>query len=1177
MVKLEEIRRGVTLEGVEATLVVTVVAVVPIADSIQLIYSLPDGAIRERLLNRSDEERLSLAISARPWAFDGDGAAFKLAVEAKRMDLAFLFDPMMAVHASNVEPLPHQIAAVYETMLPRQPLRFVLADDPGAGKTIMAGLYIQEMIMRADAHRILIVAPGSLVEQWKDELFQKFGLSFELFSRNHGSVHANPFENLDRLIVRLDQISRSEELQQRLGQAKWDLVIFDEAHKLAAHYAGQDIKKTARFLLAEQLSACTRNLLLMTATPHNGKEADFQLFMSLLDADRFYGRFRNEVHKVEVSDLMRRMVKEELVRFDGTPLFPERRAYTVNYQLSPLEDQLYQAVTHYVCEQMGKAESLDGKRRGSVGFALTSLQRRLASSPEAIYQSLKRRRQRMERKLADFQRLAKGVQAFAETLMAIPVDEDELNALEQEELEELLVDDASAARTVGELEVEIGCLEELEAQALEVVRSGQDRKWEELSRILQHDPVMRGPEHPAGNAMAEPLRLKKLIIFSEHRDTLNYLRDRIAGLIGIPEAIVTIHGGTAREERQKIQARFLHDPDVRVLVATDAAGEGVNLQKANLMVNYDLPWNPNRLEQRFGRIHRIGQTEVCHLWNLVAKETREGAVYHRLLEKLEVESGALKGKVFDILGQVFEETSLRDLLIEAIKYGELPETRARLRQAVEHAMDLNHIQSILERSALAQEAMTSERLFAVRAEMEKAEARRLQPYFVRAFFLQAFGHLQGTIRTREAERYEITHVPQLIRDRDRQIAGRNHRDTTPVLKRYERVCFMREAVNPADRPGAAMAALLHPGHPLVLSVTDLILEQSGNLLKQGAVLVDPGSSSVDPYLLLLLTHEIRSGTGQVLSKRLQFVRLSPSGQVEAAGPAPHLDLAPLAEADRPLLKGLLEEEWLSGDIGHRATALAAARLAPEHYAEVSRRTTAHIDKVLAAVHDRLTKEINFWNDRYQKLEEDGRAGKDVKLPQENARRLLREMQGRLSNRKKELSAMRHIISATPVVWCGALVIPATWLEQQRQQHRSGAVPPSIFASDAEARKRVEMLAMRVVQEREERRGWRVEDVSAQRDGWDLISYPPPGSAALPRYLEVKGRAAGADTVTVTRNEIMAALNKPDQFMLAVVLVEEDGSTVGPFYVRQPFEKEPEWLVTSINYNLKVLLQRAQME
>lgn len=1169
--KIEELAQGQSLSGVEPSEVVTVVAIVPLGEgSVQLIYRTPDGSMKERMLGRVDEELIELATTERPFSFDGDGDAFKLTCEAKRIDLAFLFDPMMAVHSSNVDPLPHQITAVYESLLPRQPLRFVLADDPGAGKTIMAGLYIRELIMRADAHRILIVAPGSLVEQWRDELYEKFGLEFHVYSSlmEQTSPSGNPFDDYARLIVRLDQLSRNEELQEKLCAPGWDLAVFDEAHKLSAHYFGSKLEKTGRFRFAEKLGAHVRHLLLMTATPHNGKEEDFQLFLSLLDSDRFYGKFRDGVHKVDASDLMRRMVKEELVKFDGTPLFPERKAYTVNYELSPIEAALYEAVTEYVQTEMGKADQLEGARKGSVGFALTALQRRLASSPEAIFQSLKRRRERLENRLRDEKLGIKGRQARAETYPGVPEDDDDLSAEEQEDLEESLIDDATAAKTVVELEAEIIILKGLEDQAKVVVASGQDRKWDELSKILQDHPEMRDASG----------RQRKIIIFSEHRDTLNYLQARIAGVLGNPDAIVSIHGGTHRDERRRLQALFRSDPDVRVLVATDAAGEGVNLQNANLMVNYDLPWNPNRLEQRFGRIHRIGQTEVCHLWNLVAKETREGAVYHRLLEKLRVESDALKGRVFDILGEVFEETSLKDLLLQAIRYGDQPDVRARLSQKIDQALDHDHLKTLLDRNALDQTTISPERLFAVKEEMEKAEARRLQPFFVRAFFLKALDTLGGTAHPREAGRYEVTHVPAAIRERDRRITGRNRREHEPVLRRYSRVCFDRAAIQPLDKPGMERALLMHPGHPLMLTLSDMILEQHANLLRQGAVLVDPSDEGLDPALLFLLTHEIKSGDGSVLSKRLQFVRVAPDGTAQFAGWAPHLDLEPLDEAERSLLVGVIDAPWLSSGQEARALSLAATTLVPEHFNEVAQRRIDHVEKTINAVHERLSKEIAFWQDRWVKLKEDGEAGKDVRLNLQNVERTLGDLQSRLECRKKELQSMRHVVNGTPVVLGAALIVPGGLMNKLRGDEPIDPTAAA-FAADAAARSRIEQLAMQAVTKAEEARGCRVVDVSAAKCGWDLSSYPPAveGRQLDPRHIEVKGRVKGASTVTVSRNEMLYAFNQGDKFVLAIALVDSDDSIDGPHYVRNPFDREPGWGVASINFNLSDLLARAEAQ
>ena len=1170
MITLEDIKPGVSLEGVEPDVIVTVAAVVPIPpSSVQVFYKRPDGTLRERLLGATSLESVSVATTERPWSFDGDGAAFKLTAEAKRIDLAFLFDPMMAVHTSNVEPLPHQITAVYESMLPRQPLRYVLADDPGAGKTIMAGLYIRELIMRADARRICIVAPGSLVEQWQGELYEKFGLEFRVYGKELelASPSGNAFEDHDQLIVRLDQLARSDDNPDKVCAAGWDLVIVDEAHKHSAHFTGQKLEKTERYKLAERLGARTRHLLLMTATPHNGKEEDFQLFMSLLDSDRFYGKFRAGLHKVDASDLMRRMVKEELVKFDGTPLFPERKAYTVNYQLSEAESALYEAVTNYVKTEMGKVDTLQGSRKGSVGFALTALQRRLASSPEAIFQSLKRRRERLEKRMREVQLGTSSNRPLPEVMLGtVPDDDDDLDAEGQETIEEALVDQASASQTVGELEVEILILKALQQRAQAVVNSGTDKKWEELSRILQDDPKMRAADG----------RLRKIIIFSEHRDTLHYLHAKIGGVLGDPAAIVTIHGGTQRDERRRLQALFRSDPTVRVLIATDAAGEGVNLQNANLMVNYDLPWNPNRLEQRFGRIHRIGQQETCHLWNLVAKETREGDVYFRLLEKLRVESAALNGRVFDILGEVFEGVSLRDLLLSAIRYNDQPERVAFLRTQVESAFDRDNLRRILERNALAQESMSPERLFAVKEEMEKAEARRLQPFFVRSFFLQAFQAMQGSIHVREAGRYEITHVPTSVRERDRQISGRNRREFAPVLKRYERVCFTKDAVRPLDRPGLSHASMLHPGHPLMMAVTDLVLQEHGNLLRQGAILVDPSDQGTEPHLLFLLTHEIKSGEDQVISKRLQFVRVGPSGDAVFAGWAPHLDLEPLAPGDRPLLDGPLREHWISADLEQKALALAAATLVPQHFEEVAARRIAHVDKTLAAVHERLSSEINHWSDRAIKLREDLAAGKDVRLNVENARRTVLDLEGRLEHRRRgELLSMRHVASSTPVALGGALVVPAGLMARLRGGDQGS---PPTFAVDAAARKRIELLAMDAVRRAEEARGCRVVDVSAEKCGWDLTSYPPALEGRQPeaRHIEVKGRIRGADTITITRNELLYGLNQAERFVLAIVLVDDGGYHVdGPHYLRNLVDAEPGWGVTSMNFAVEALLNRAE--
>ena len=1174
MLKLEDIKKDAQIRGIQADEIVRVVQVERVGnDALTVYYKDSQGRLSEQMLFRSDEGRLDLAEAGRPWAFDAPGEDFKLGLEAYRINLAHLFDPMMAVHTSNVEPLPHQISAVYEAMLPRQPLRFVLADDPGAGKTIMAGLLIRELLMRADAKRILVVSPGSLTEQWQDELLEKFGVQFEIFSREKQEQCAsgNYFDEQNQLICRLDQLSRNEEYQEKLKNTEWDLIIVDEAHKLSANYFGSKVNKTKRFLLGELLGSITRHFLLMTATPHNGKEEDFQIWLSLLDGDRFYGKFREGAHKVDVSDMMRRMVKEELLKFDGTPLFPERRAYSANYELSDAEAALYAMVTDYVRNEMNRADQLiDGKRKGTVGFALTQLQRRLASSPEAIYQSLKRRRKRLESRLEEMKLLARGQRVkqdgVAETLgeyavkkqIELPEDIDELDdALSAEEYElyaDQVVDQATAAETIPELEAEILILKDLEHQALGVVQSGNDKKWEELSHLLQDRPEM----YTAGG------NRRKMIIFTEHKDTLNYLVGRIGGMLGNPEAVITIHGGVNRDDRRKAQEEFRNNPDLLVLVATDAAGEGVNLQNANLMVNYDLPWNPNRLEQRFGRIHRIGQTEVCHLWNLIAKETREGDVFQKLFDKLEVEKQALGGKVFDILGEAFENRSLKELLIEAIRYGESPEVQARLNQVIDGALDAEHLKEIMRRNALVEQHMSLEDLYAVKEEMEKAEARKLQPYFIRAFFTEAFQNLSGEMRPREPGRFEVRHVPAAIRERDRVIGE----SRTPVLKKYERICFEKDMVRVHGKP---MADLIHPGHPLMHAATDLVLSAHRSKLKQGAVLVDPNNDGLELRILFMVDHSVREANGDqplVASRRLQFVEIDQHGNAFHAGWAPHLDLQPIDDYDLQLVQDVLNAPWISTNLEGLALNHASQHLVPEHYQEVKARRERQADKVLAAVNERLVKEINYWSDRYIKLSDDVSAGKQPRMQPEMARRRVDELTERLNQRKRELEAMKAVVSSTPVVIGGALVIPQGLLAQRKGETN--------FCADAAARSRIEMVAMNAVMNVERQFGYDVKDVSAEKCGWDVTARPPAnpdGSLESDRHIEVKGRAKGQSTITVSRNEIIYALNQTDKFLLAIVIVDGD-SHEGPHYIRNPFNSEPDFGVASINYDLSDLLSKA---
>ena len=1191
MARLEDLKPDASVRGIIPGALVTVVSVQWFgSEAIELTYKAPDGRPENRLLYRHDEAELEVVESGRPWSFDGDGSMFRLVSEAQRIQLAHLFDPVLAVHTSLVEPLPHQITAVYEAMLPRQPLRFLLADDPGAGKTIMAGLLIKEMAARGDLQRCLIVCPGSLAEQWQDELYRRFNLPFQILTNDslESARTGNWFMETDLAIARLDKLSRNEDVQQKLQapDCRWDLIVCDEAHKMSATIFGGEAKYTKRYRLGQTLSTLTRHFLLMSATPHNGKEEDFQLFMALLDGDRFEGRFRDGVHTSDVSDLMRRMVKENLRKFDGKPLFPPRVAHTLPFKLSDSEAALYKAVTDYVREEFNRAEALENdKRAGTVGFALTILQRRLASSPEAIYKSIQRRRERLDSRLRELELLQRGgkvgpIMATAVPAMDIEDQEDFEDAPENEveEAEAQIVDQATAARSIEELRIEIETLKVLEAQAAAVRRSGQDTKWRELATLLG---VLFTPASIVAEPTAQPYgagdipppaasKDQKLVIFTEHRDTLNYLTDRISTVLGRREAIVIIHGGTGREERLKVQEAFRHDPEVKVLLATDAAGEGINLQRAHLMVNYDLPWNPNRLEQRFGRIHRIGQTEVCHLWNLLADDTREGDVYRKLLEKLEQARQALGGQVFDVLGKLMFEAdgrsmSLRDLLIKAIREGEQEDVKTFLNTVMDTALDREHLRELLDDRALVHDAMDASQVQRIREDMERADARRLQPHFIESFFLEAFKRLGGNLKQREARRYEVTNVPAVIRSRDRLIGMGE-----PVLPRYERIAFDKQLIAPQ---GSIPAAFVCPGHPLLNSVIDLMLERNRDLLKQGAVLVDDSDFGLQPHVLFYLEHGVkdasrnRDGSAHLVSKRMLYVDMLSDGTMKGIHYAPYLDYRPLKPEEPKVVEILDRDEcaWITRDLENKALAYAIENIVPEHLGEVKKRKIELLQKTEAAVKERLTKEITYWDHRAEELRlQEAADKKNAKLNSGEARKRADALSARLQKRLQEIKLEAQLSALPPVVIGGLLVVPVGLINAiSGSTAASPNYPVDTQASAARARE--------IVMEIERSLGFDPIDRELEKLGYDIESRVP-GTGKL-RFIEVKGRVSGADTITVTKNEILYSLNKPDDFILAMVEFKEN-SEHKVHYLREPFKREPDFGAAAVLYSFSELIERS---
>lgn len=881
---------------------------------------------------------------------------------------------------------------------------------------------------------------------------------------------------------------------------------------MSANYYSGELDTTRRYQLGQRLGAITRHLLLMTATPHAGSESSFQAFMALLDPDRFEGEYRSGAHTTDTTGLMRRMVKEELLTFEGKPLFPERIAETVPYQLSAGEKHLYDEVTHYVREEMNRAERLgsDNPRARTVGFALTVLQRRLASSTHAILRSLQRRRERLEAKRQEMlnPRFSPMEDAASDLPWMRLDDPDELDAEETENLEEAVVDAATAAQTVAELDIEIAQLTDLVDLAKKVSDSGEDRKWTELRSLLLDDPLLQSDNGP-----------RKLIIFTEHRDTLNYLTHQIRNVLGRADAVVTIHGGTRREERRVIREAFTHDPDTRVLVATDAAGEGLNLQAAHLMINYDLPWNPNRIEQRFGRIHRIGQKQTCRLWNLVADDTREGQVFTRLLEKMEAQRTAYGGRLFDVLGDAFKDQPLSKLLMEAIRYGDDPARRAELERVVD-AEIAKGTEDLLRERALARESLTPHQLNLLRRQMDEARARRLQPYYIELFFRDAFKRFGGRMSRREQGRYEITNVPATIRMRQRPGA------ILPIATRYERTTFEPDCVDADD---ARRAELLAPGHPLMDTVLDATIETHRRALESGTLLFDPTDPGTEPRLIVALTAEIVDGTGTVVSKRFEFVTLTPTGGAMLTGPAPYLDLQPLPADARPAAQTALNSDWLKTGVEQLATSWAITHAQPKHLEQVREQVLPLVQKTRSAVRQRLVQQINYLDAEAARLRDaqssgkTGRSRKNRQSPDRLEARA-RDLEARLERRTAQLDAEAQLAARPPTVAGAALVIPA------------GLIPGPI-ATYAKETAGIERRAVDAALAAERALGREPIEMPHNNTGYDIHSTTPEGDSV---FIEVKGRIAGAEDFTITLNEVLLGKNVPAAHRLVMVEVSPHG-------------------------------------
>lgn len=997
-------------------------------------------------------------------AFTADPEAFFLAAEAHRVRFVHQFDPLYAVSVSQIHPLPHQIEAVYNHILKNPRPRFLLADDPGAGKTIMAGLVLKEFKQRGLVERTLIVVPGHLKDQWLREMKEKFHEHFVPVDRGVAEAFwgRNVWQEHPQVVTSIDY-AKQDEVLASLRESTWDLIIVDEAHKMAAYRYGAKVEKTERYRLGEVLSQNANYILFLTATPHRGDPENFRLFLDLLEP----GLFANVSTLAEATasgenPLFLRRLKEDLRDFNGTPLFPRRQVHTVKFSLSEPEKELYNAVTEYVQRHYQKALAKDKR---NVTFALLILQRRLASSVRAVRQSLERRRKRLD------ELLQKGIILQERDY----IDEERLEdcpEAEREQIEDDLLEKLTSAETLEELRQEIDKLDELIVLARKAERQEIETKLNELRKVMEEGHLQANGE--------------KLLIFTESRATLGYLKEKLKAW---GYSVTTIHGGMNLDERIASEKRFWNE--TQVMVATEAAGEGINLQCCWLMVNYDIPWNPNRLEQRMGRVHRYGQRKEVHVYNLVAQDTLEGKVLLRLFEKLErIREQMGSDRVFDVVGDVFAGRTLKELIVEAV-------TNQRSLDDILKDIELQPDEEMVQRVREATQEMLATRyvdLKGMLGEMEKAKENRLVPEYIERFFRRAARRLNVSVEERP-DGYLRAKVPFDVRNLPREFKNR----FGEVQPEYSRFSFDKEKAFKGQAEFVAM------GHPLFEAVVDRIFQAYGQCLREGAVFEDPAGRLSG--LIWLLEGEVRDGTGEVAGKRLFAVYHDNNGTVREISPAVFWDLRP-ARRDVPnFIRDLVDKQdevvasVLTGALaGYREELLASRRK----------------DAAIKEKYGIRSLEALILESEEKLADYEIRRAKGENIPEPailNERRRREELEEKKRRLLAGIRAETSLVLSPPRVLGVAAVLAPEEV-------------PDLLKEDAE----VERIGMEVSMNYERVQGRRPEDVSVANTGYDIRSISPDGSV---RYIEVKARA-GVGKVALTPNEWITAQKLGESYWLYVV-------------------------------------------
>ncbi len=1087
----------VTLDGVE-----------DLGHAVSLRVRAPDGHLHETVLDLEELADGTVETADEGVRLVAGDELFDL-IEAQRIEHAYAHDPNFAVSMSGVRGLPHQIIAVYRHMLPQPRLRFVLADDPGAGKTIMAGLLVKELRLRMVADRILVLCPAPLTVQWREEMHDKFDERFDIVDSHQvkGQLGQTPWIERDRCIASID-FAKRDEVMPDLLRADWDLVIVDEAHKCSAASRydpaeGRDrLDRTKRYTLAEELSRRCERLLLMTATPHSGDTSRFHNFLRLLDPDQFaVDELAAEQIAAESSPYFLRREKEKLKDEHGNDLFVPRDVLTQPFKLGPAELRLYEAVTTYIQEFLGSA---GGGRGNAIALARTVLQRRLASSLGAIRSSLGKRAGRIAERLAELEALppAERARRLRELRLAEPLDAEQETDDATEDEEEAAVEGVVVAETLDGMRTEIAALERLVVQADETIAAGEETKLVALKACLQKAELS---ELRDGRG--------KLLIFTEHRDTLDYLE---RSLRDWGYSTCSIHGGLPPVQRKRIQQLFHQER--QICVATEAAGEGINLQFCHLMVNYDLPWNPVRLEQRMGRIHRIGQEHRCVVFNFCAENTVEGKLLGRLFEKLDAMRADLGGRVYDVVGQVLSHGGLdfEKLLREAL----ISPERVTAGEREIAAIDPQAYRGYEEAIGIAQATKHVDMSWVVQRDW-RSEERRLMPEFVEQLFGRAAARVNLRLEARRDGEYLLRaeHVPRALRD-DRLAAVKR---LGPPQDHYLKLTFRKEVRQRAEHEDAV---LLSPGHPLYAATVEAMRERLR--AAEGGVAPFMAPWATEPYAIHFFTYEVHGmdlrGRPEQAWAELVAVVEGEAGPVLVSPDVLH-DLTPADFAPRELEAPDPEEVRRATNHVRAVVQKAERRRVSEERSEQARLRSEYLREAMDAQRDALQRNWSALEERVYRGEESARLARD------EAERRLEDLERRREGKLRAFEGL-GVVRPGPVSYIGSALVGPPFGEDEEITRP--------MREDGE----VELAAMERAMAAERGEGREVEDVSHFRDGrgFDLRSWleTPDGRVTDVRRIEVKGRSAPAGDVSLCRTEWIAAHRHRASFWLYVVYAAGSG-------------------------------------